>query len=131
MGPNPNPNPSSNPDPGPHSDSGPDPTRCARPPARVRAAKAQWEARHDSSLIDRLDSELSGHFQERECNMAAAEAAAEHLYTKGEGQWNPNPTPSPNPDPDSNPSSNTSPNPDPNPHPTQARASGAPTRRHS
>ena len=63
--PNPNPNPNSNPDPDLHSDSGPDPTRCARPPARVRAAKAQWEARHDSSLIDRLDSELSGHFQVR------------------------------------------------------------------
>jgi len=77
---------------------------CARPPARVRAAKAKWEARHDTSLIDRFDAELSGHFQtlcltmlkgqrfveideERECNMAAAEAAADHLYNKGEGQW--------------------------------------------
>ena len=25
--------------------------------------------------------------EERECNMAAAEAAADHLYNKGEGQW--------------------------------------------
>jgi len=80
---------------------------CARPPARVRAAKAQWEGRHDSSLIDRLDSELSGHFQtlcltllkgqrfvesdeDRECNMVAAEEAAEHLFNKGEGQWGTN-----------------------------------------
>ena len=38
---------------------------CARPPARVRAAKAKWEGRHDASLIDRLDAELSGHFQVR------------------------------------------------------------------
>jgi len=73
----------------------------------VRAAKAKWEARHDASLIDRFDAELSGHFQtlcltmlkgqrfvesdeDRECNMAAVEEAAEHLYNKGEGQWGTN-----------------------------------------
>ncbi|KAJ1451575.1 hypothetical protein M885DRAFT_529486 [Pelagophyceae sp. CCMP2097] len=31
-----------------------------RSQARVRAGKAQWEARHDSSLVDRLASELHG-----------------------------------------------------------------------
>ena len=80
---------------------------CARPPARVRAAKAAWEARHDKSLIDRLDSELSGDFQtlcltllkgqrfvetepDRECNMEEAEKVATHLFDKGEGQWGTN-----------------------------------------
>ena len=28
--------------------------------------------------------------EDRECNMAAAEEAAEHLYNKGEGQWGTN-----------------------------------------
>ena len=61
-------------------------------------------AGHDTSLVDRFDSELSGDFQalcltllkgqrfvetdeDRECDMAAAEEAADHLWAKGEGQW--------------------------------------------
>ena len=70
-------------------------------------------------------------YQERECNMEAAEEAADSLHASGEGQWNPDPTPSPNPGPDSNPNPNPNPetDPDPNPDPTQARGSGAPTRR--
>jgi len=35
----------------------------ARPPRRVRAAKAAWEAKNDASLVDRLASELSGDFE--------------------------------------------------------------------
>ena len=36
---------------------------CGRPPARVRAAKRTWEARHDASLVDRLASEASSHLR--------------------------------------------------------------------
>ncbi len=36
---------------------------CGRTPARVRAAKKAWEDRHDSSLVDRFNDELSGSFQ--------------------------------------------------------------------
>eukprot|EP00316_Scyphosphaera_apsteinii_P007777 CAMPEP_0119306596 /NCGR_PEP_ID=MMETSP1333-20130426/7310_1 /TAXON_ID=418940 /ORGANISM="Scyphosphaera apsteinii, Strain RCC1455" /LENGTH=857 /DNA_ID=CAMNT_0007309933 /DNA_START=58 /DNA_END=2631 /DNA_ORIENTATION=+ len=36
---------------------------CARPPARVRAAKSAWEQRHDASLVDRIVSEVSGDFR--------------------------------------------------------------------
>lgn len=36
---------------------------CARPPSRVRAAKASWEGRNDASLVDRLVGELGGHFE--------------------------------------------------------------------
>ena len=78
---NPNPNPSPNPSPdpnpkpdpylyaNPHPNPHPNPTRCARPPGRVRAAKAKWEGRHDASLVDHFDSELSGHFQVRELGL--------------------------------------------------------------
>jgi len=77
---------------------------CARPPTRVRTAKAAWEARHDESLVDKLDSELSGDFQnlcltmlkgqrcmddadDEAVDEALAEEQAQHLYDKGAGQW--------------------------------------------
>ena len=34
-----------------------------RTPARVKAAKEAWEGRHDNSLVDRFNDELSGSFQ--------------------------------------------------------------------
>ena len=34
-----------------------------RSPARVKAAKEAWEGRHDASLVDRFNDELSGEFQ--------------------------------------------------------------------
>ena len=35
---------------------------CARSPRRVRAAKKAWEERHDTSLVDRISSELASLF---------------------------------------------------------------------
>jgi hypothetical protein len=76
---------------------------CARSPTRIRAAKAKWEQRHDSSLVDRLASELHGDMKKLalmllqgkrvtdadggeggEVDMGAAEEAAQKLYDAGE-----------------------------------------------
>mmetsp|Transcript_15460 Transcript_15460/g.38799 ORF Transcript_15460/g.38799 Transcript_15460/m.38799 type:complete len:593 (-) Transcript_15460:561-2339(-) len=50
---------------------------CARPPARVRAAKAVWEGRNDASLIDRLVGELGGDFEELALTMLKGPRLAE------------------------------------------------------
>ena len=36
---------------------------CGRSPPRIRAAKEAWEGRHDASLVDRFNDELSGDFR--------------------------------------------------------------------
>eukprot|EP00927_Polykrikos_kofoidii_P046184 TRINITY_DN4039_c0_g1_i1.p1 TRINITY_DN4039_c0_g1~~TRINITY_DN4039_c0_g1_i1.p1 ORF type:complete len:851 (+),score=199.97 TRINITY_DN4039_c0_g1_i1:48-2600(+) len=82
---------------------------CARPPKRVRAAKAKWEGAHDSSLVDRLGGELSGSLKtlcltmlqgkrmeddadDEEMDEALADEQAQTLYDNGAGCWGTNET---------------------------------------
>lgn len=71
---------------------------CARPAARIQAARAAWEGKHDGSLVDRLNGELSGDVRRfilmklqqgaEPCGAAdgaVATGQAEQLYAAGEG----------------------------------------------
>jgi hypothetical protein len=69
---------------------------CTRPQARLQASRDHYEARKDSSLVDRLRKELSGDL-ERMCLKLLSEVRhnsnfdadriATELYAHGEGKW--------------------------------------------